>query len=317
MNPCGPSNDNEGRCGRIDAFLDALYGDVKPSRYYKQREALLEMDGLMDHRIELSPLDIGVKDVRDAFARLGPLFYGLRKEDLLGYLDEYLVFHGNSVVRDTMGGLLPRERGHVAYLNEAEYLALMDVPKNPVQDVVIRLEACCGLRISECCELKLRDLHLDPQRPYILVRGNRVRDDRVVALDAGTIRAITRWMLQRPDVVKNIRLRHSGWEDPGTLLLRTDSRNQSWKGGEWDSSSLNYDVLDPLDGALRFPIWNQLLRATFARRALESGRSVGEVTRALGFRTDCWTRTWGLDVHEIALQRAIRARGAGPKGGSA
>ncbi|MBR6871722.1 MAG: hypothetical protein IKM91_08945 [Candidatus Methanomethylophilaceae archaeon] len=59
------------------------------------------------------------------------------------------------------------------------------------------------------------------------------------------------------------------------------------------------------------------MRATFARRALESGIEVGEVTRALGFMTDCWMWTWGFHDHEIALRIAIGAKGASPQGGSA
>ena len=302
----------------IEAFLDAVYGGAKPSRRYRHREVLLDMDRLLDHKIGLSPLDIGYEDVECILYRFLKGCCGLmRLVDLLGYLDEYLVFYGNSVVRDTMNGPFAKGRGYDEYLDEAEYLDLMGAPKTPTQDVVVHLQAFCGLRTIECSRLRLCDLHMDSPHPHIVVRGNSVRDDRAVALDKGSISAITRWMLHRPGVAEAIRLCHIGWEDPGTLLLQTDPRHQSWKGGKWDSGRLCYEVMGPLAKALGFRIGSRVLRATFARRALESGMDVDEVTRALGYRTDCWMWTWGLDAHRIALQRAIRARGAGSQGGSA
>ena len=38
----------------IEAFLDAVYGGAKPSRRYRHREVLLDMDRLLDHKIGLS-----------------------------------------------------------------------------------------------------------------------------------------------------------------------------------------------------------------------------------------------------------------------
>ncbi|MBR6871721.1 MAG: site-specific integrase [Candidatus Methanomethylophilaceae archaeon] len=229
----------------IDTFLDAAYGEAKPPMRYMHRDALRVIDRHMGYKMGLSPHDVHARDVRRMLDSYISWSCWMKREDMLGYLDEYLMFYGNSAVRDTMGRSYAR-RGKVACLDEAEYLDLMGAPKTPTQDVVVHLEACCGLRTSECSRLKLCDLHLDHPRPHIVVRGNGVRQDRSVALDADTILAITRWMLQRPSVAEDTRLCHSGWEDPGTLLLQTDPRRSSWKGGEWDSYMLSYEVTDQM-----------------------------------------------------------------------
>src|SRR5581483_8122564 len=50
----------------------------------------------------------------------------------------------------------------------------------------------CGLRVSEICDLQLKDIDLDAGR--LTVRHGKGDRSRIVAIDAGTVEVVGRWL---------------------------------------------------------------------------------------------------------------------------
>lgn len=69
--------------------------------------------------------------------------------------------------------------------------------------VLVRLAACCGLRVSEISQLKLADLRLDDHRPHIKIRRGASKGgrSRIVPLwwDAGTLIDLRGWKAARTE----------------------------------------------------------------------------------------------------------------------
>jgi len=67
--------------------------------------------------------------------------------------------------------------------------------------VLLRLAACCGLRVSEIAALRIADVRVELARPYIRVRGGTSKGGRprTVPLwwDAGTLADLAAWKADR------------------------------------------------------------------------------------------------------------------------
>lgn len=63
--------------------------------------------------------------------------------------------------------------------------------------IIFRLSTCCGLRVSEICSLRLRDVHLGIKHPYIYIRKEVAKNKRARKIplwwDAGTLGDISNW----------------------------------------------------------------------------------------------------------------------------
>ena len=87
------------------------------------------------------------------------------------YLKRYLLFYRNDTPK-RMKVVFPQDmRVNADWLEDDEYEALMSIPKTPLEDIVIHLELCMGLRNVEVCRLMLNDIHNTGTKPYINVRG--------------------------------------------------------------------------------------------------------------------------------------------------
>jgi integrase len=67
--------------------------------------------------------------------------------------------------------------------------------------VVFRLATCCGLRASEICQIRMRDIHLARKHPYIQIPRviSKSKKPRRVPLwwDAGTLSDVENWKEER------------------------------------------------------------------------------------------------------------------------
>ncbi len=69
--------------------------------------------------------------------------------------------------------------------------------------VIFLLMLRSGLRISEVTKLKLRDLFLDERPPRLHIHGKNSKE-RAVYLSAETVKALNRYLAQRPKVVNEL-----------------------------------------------------------------------------------------------------------------
>lgn len=95
-----------------------------------------------------------------------------------------------------MNVVFPQDmRVNADWLADDQYDALMAAPKTPLEDVVIHLELCMGLRNVEVCRLMLNNIHNTGTKPYINVRGKgrgdgKYRSIRLPLHDQGSPRQV-------------------------------------------------------------------------------------------------------------------------------
>jgi integrase len=143
--------------------------------------------------------------------------------------------------------------------------------------IIFRLATCCGLRVSELIGLRLGDVRVGVEKPYILVRAEiaKRRKARRVPLwwDQGTLDDLTAWRDQRT-------AQKAGPADPYVCSLATRSLGKP---------------LDRQNARARFKVACRVLgadrtatltihhgRHTFASFALAKGVSPVAVQQALG-----------------------------------
>jgi len=90
------------------------------------------------------------------------------------------------------------------YLNEEKNNEkLLTVAKNNVflNLIIFRLACCCGMRASEICKIRLNDIFLDTEKPYLRIRKDMAKGHvyREVQLwwDAATLADISEWKVKR------------------------------------------------------------------------------------------------------------------------
>jgi integrase len=70
-----------------------------------------------------------------------------------------------------------------------------------INRTILRLACCCGLRVSEIAELRLGDVHVEGDRPHLVIRpeGAKGGRRRRVPLwwDAGTLADLKGWKAER------------------------------------------------------------------------------------------------------------------------
>lgn len=95
------------------------------------------------------------------------------KKWYLHILNRYLKIYNNSVIEEMEIYLGYDDRPNVEWLSDDESTILMETRLTPLEDLVIHLELCMGLRISEVVKLQLQDVHFsdDPSKCYISVLG--------------------------------------------------------------------------------------------------------------------------------------------------
>ena len=88
---------------------------------------------------------------------------------------------------------LPRENGYKLpeYLEMVEVNALIAAAPNPRARLIMLEQSRAGLRVSEALALEARDLHLDSDRPTLVVRQGKGRKARVVPVHPELQTALT------------------------------------------------------------------------------------------------------------------------------
>lgn len=135
------------------------------------------------------------------------------------------------------------------WLEDDQYDALMAAPKTPLEDIMIHLELCMGLRNVEVCRLMQNDIHNTGTKPYINVRGKGRGDGkyRSVRFHNMTKDVLARWMEERREIVETARAYNPHWVDLGNLILWCHYKNKPQVGAYGEhTSALDEMVIEPL-----------------------------------------------------------------------
>ena len=243
----------------------------------------------------------GVNYVIEHYRRNGKLDTYIKGE--IAYLDRYLRFYKNDVVKDMGVRFSTDMRVNVRWLEEDQYQALLAVPKTPLQDVVIHLELRLGFRNVECCRLTLDDICDRGTKPYMNVRGKGRGNGkyRTVRFNVDTKEVLSRWMEERARIVEAARGGIPGWKDPGTLLLwcHYTRRPQAGSYGE-HTGSLDDAVIVPLREKVGFYFCNHDLRRTFGRRLYHAGVDIETISKFLGHESTVETLKYiGVNLDDM------------------
>ena len=179
----------------------------------------------------------------------------------------------------------------------------MSIPKTPLEDIVIHLELCMGLRNVEVCRLMLNDIHDTGTKPYINVRGKGRGDGkyRTVRFHYMTKDVLARWMAERRSIVETVRAYDPDWEDPGTLILWCHYKNKPQAGSYGEhTGALDEMVIEPLRDRLGFHFANHTLRRTFGRRLFHAEVPVETISKFLGHESTTETLKYiGVNLDDM------------------
>ncbi len=219
------------------------------------------------------------------------------------YLKRYLNFFKNDAL-DRMKVVFPQDmRVNVDWLEEKQFQALMNIPKTPIQEIIIHLELCIGLRSAECVRIMLSDIHPGGSKPYINVRGKGRGNGkyRTVRFHYDTHKVLERWMEERNNMVKRVRAYNPSWVDPGTLLIYCNYVNKPVAGAYKEhTGAIDEKVLDPLREQLGFHFANHTLRRTFGRRMFQAKTPVETISKYLGHESTTETLKYiGVNLDDM------------------
>lgn len=271
----------------IKEFLDTKFRGSKPYTKDKCRWSLQRSKKILEEGgFDASPYKIkadAVEYILEYHRSLGRLDTYIKGE--IAYLNRYLKFFKNEVIKDMGIKFSADMRVNVQWLEEDQYQALMNVEKTPLQEMVIHLELRMGLRNAECCRITLDDINYKRNGAHINVRGKGRGDGkyRSVSFNVETREVIDRWMEERAKIVKIAQENIPYWRDPGYLLLWCHYKNRPEVGYYKEhTGSLDDAVLDPLREKLGFHFCNHDLRRTFGRRLYLAGVDIETVAKFLG-----------------------------------
>lgn len=209
--------------------------------------------------------------------------------------------------------VLPQDmRVNADWLEDEQYEALMTEPKTALEEMVIHLELCMGLRNVEVCRLRLNDIYDTGPKAYINVRGKGRGDGkyRTVRFHYLTKEVLARWLDEREKIVRFVRSYNPRWEDPGTLIIWCHYKNRPDAGSYGEhTGALDDKVIVPLRKRLGFHFANHTLRRTFGRRLFHAEVPIETISKFLGHESTVETLKYlGINLNDMDEGMAKLAR---------
>ena len=191
-------------------------------------------------------------------------------------LNMLLLRYGNTVIKD-MELVWPQdERINVDWLEPMDMVMLLDAELTPLQELVIHLELCLGLRRIEVVRLMLTDIH----NGYLHVRGKGRESGkwRTVSFHPDTPVVLRNWMIERKRMVSEALQYRPSLEVPETLIMwKRYVRKPQMGSYSENGDGIDGQVIDKLQEALGMQFGNHTLRRTCGRSMWLSGKVTGEV----------------------------------------
>ena len=289
----------------IREFINAKFKGSKEYTRDKCRWSLQRTKRILEAGgFDASPYRIkedAIVYIIDTYHQKGYLDTYLKGE--IAYLDRYLRFYKNDVVKDMGIQFATDMRVNVKWLEEDQYQKLISVPKTPLQDMVIHLELCMGLRNAECCRLTIEDIYDRGTKPYLNVRGKGRGNGkyRTVRFHRDTKAVLDRWLTERERIVRIARENDPHWRDPGYLLLWCHYSKHPQVGYYKEhTGSLDDAVLDPLRKLVGFHFSNHDLRRTFGRRLYHAEVPIETISKFLGHESTIETLKYlGINLDDM------------------
>ena len=291
----------------INEHLATTYKHSKPETVAKYRGVLYQINGdVKDNGYSDNPRQYDEETIE--------FLLGLWKErDLavstkdwyLHILNRYLRCFDNNVIEEMGIDFGQDIRPNVNWLSDEEAEHLMRMEKTPLEDIVIHLELCLGLRVAEVCRLRLVDIHFDddPRKCYVSVRGKGKGDGkwRSVPFHPDSRAVFDRWIVRRNDIIEKIHAYDPTWEVPEQLLIWGHYENRPTGGYYTERShSLDRAVIHKVRDRAGFDFSNHTLRRTFGRTLYRAGIPIETISKLYGHDdTQTTIRYLGIDLDDM------------------
>lgn len=291
----------------INEHLATTYKHSKPETVAKYRGVLYQINGdVKNNGYSDNPRQYDEETIE--------FLLGLWKErDLavstkdwyLHILNRYLRCFDNNVIEEMGIDFGQDIRPNVNWLSDEEAEHLMRMEKTPLEDIVIHLELCLGLRVAEVCRLRLVDIHFDddPRKCYVSVRGKGKGDGkwRSVPFHPDSRAVFDRWIVRRNDIIEKIHAYDPTWEVPEQLLIWGHYENRPIGGYYTERShSLDRAVIHKVRDRAGFDFSNHTLRRTFGRTLYRAGIPIETISKLYGHDdTQTTIRYLGIDLDDM------------------
>ena len=206
----------------------------------------------------------------------------------------------NPTVADWPKPRFPHDnRPNADWLTTEQARALLDADKTPLQEIVIHLELCLGLRHVEVIRLKQKDIDDSEQIIQVWGKGPEGGKPRTIPYARDTAEAIGIWKRRRDELATEGRARYPvTFTDPETLIVWSKA-GRLYSYAE-EGYGLDKVVTIPLSGSLGFHFSNHTLRRTFGRALFRAGVEVPTIAAILGHEsTDVTLRYIGVNLDDM------------------
>ena len=220
-------------------------------------------------------------------------------------LGRYLKYFKNDVIEQMGIDFGQDYRPNVNWLSEEERDILLACEKTPIQELVVHLELCLGLRIIEVIRLRMIDVHIsdDPKKCFLSVRGKGKGDGkwRNIPFHPLTKEVLARWYEERNRMITKMHSYDPTWRVPDELVFWCHYDSKPAAAPYTDRGhSLDRAVMHELSDRLGFYFSNHTLRRTFGRTAYRAGIPIETIAKIFG-HSDIKTtvRYLGIDLDDM------------------
>ena len=297
----------------IEEHIRMNYKRTKPETYNKYRAVLLQINSILkENGYDTNPRRYDEETIEFLVNHWNSLGLEVSTKNWYTHiLNRYLTYFKNPIVKEMELDFGQDLRPKVNWLTEEQRDELINTPKTPLEDVVIHLELCMGLRIVEVCRLRLADIHFDsdPRRCYISVRGKGKGDGkwRNIPFHPDSDRVFRRWIEERNEIVSKMHAYDPAWVVPEAFLLWCHYDNTPDAGAYSPRGhSIDRMVIHKIRSRLGFEFSNHTLRRTFGRTLYRAGVPIETISKLYGHEDTVTTiRYLGIDLDDMgsALSR--------------
>lgn len=223
----------------------------------------------------------------------------------LHILRRYLAYFQNDVVEQMSVDFGQDVRPNVNWLSDEQAEMLMNMEKTPLEEVVIHLELCLGLRIVEVCRLRLSDIHFDedPRKCYVSVRGKGKGDGkwRSIPFHPDSKKVFEHWITRRNEIIARMHEFNPSWKVPEEFLIWCHYENSPSAGRYTERGhSLDRAVIHKVRDRAGFEFSNHTLRRTFGRTLYRAGIPIETISKLYGHDDVKTTiRYLGIDLDDM------------------
>ena len=308
--PCKPYSPTQ--C--VDDHIRVTYKKSKRETYEKYRSVLYNINSILrENGLEMNPRHITEDDIGFLLEYWEDKAISTRNW-YLHIMNRYLQYYKNDVIEKMEIELGYDRRPHADWLSEEDCTALMECEKTPLEDLVIHLELCMGLRVSEVVRLRVKDIHFDEDitRAYISVRGKGRGEGkwRSIPFHPESEHIFKKWLEVRSEMVQRCRDADRSWVAPDNLLIWCHYVNCPVAGPYTERGhSLDRAVIHKVRGRLGFHFGNHTLRRTFGHNLYHAGVPIETISKLYGHEDIVTTMHYiGVDLDDMsgALQNLYR-----------